>query len=62
MALNNFTLKEAIEICISLRDRIIRENAEKGLCLYEMYREPDALAKLINIAEKEQQKCEGKKE
>ena len=51
MALNDFTLQEAIEVCIALRDRLICENAQKGMSLYDLYREPDALAQIINIAE-----------
>ncbi len=51
MALNNFTKEKAIEVCIRLRDKLIEENCEKGLSRMEIYYEPDALAKLINIAE-----------
>lgn len=50
MALNNFNLQEAIEICIALRDKL---ELDMDLPIKERWREKDALSKIINIAEKE---------
>lgn len=47
MALNNFTDNEAIEICISLRDKLSMDDA---LPLKERWAEKDALAQVINLA------------
>ncbi len=49
MALNEFTIKEAIEVCIALRDKL---ELDMELPLQERWREKDALSKIINIAEK----------
>ena len=62
MALNEFTIKEAIEVCIVLRDKL---ELDMELPLQERWREKDALSKIINIAEKvesdrEPQECEDK--
>lgn len=48
MALNNFTDNEAIEICIALRDRL---ELDDELPLKERWRDKDALAQIINLAE-----------
>lgn len=50
MALNKFTDNEALAICREVRDRVIKDNTEKGLPLKELWREPDALAQVINLA------------
>lgn len=49
MALNSFTDEEAIEICILLRDKL---ELDFDLPLQMRWREKDALAHLINLAEK----------
>ena len=49
MALNNFTDNEAIEIAIALRDRL---ELNPELPWQERWREKDALAQVINLAEK----------
>ena len=48
MALNEFTLDEAIEICIAIRDKL---ELAPELSLEEAWREKDALAMLINFAD-----------
>lgn len=53
MALNNFTIDEAIEIGISIRDKL---EMDFDLPLQERWREKDALAFLINMAEKAKEK------
>ena len=53
MAMNDFTLKEAIEICVALRDKL---ELDFDLPLKERWREKDALAKVINAAAKETNK------
>lgn len=50
MALNNFTAEEAIEICIALRDKL---EFNMDLPLEERWREKDALAFVINLADKQ---------
>lgn len=50
MALNNFNLQEAIEICIALRDKL---ELDMDLPIKERWREKDALAKVINAAAEE---------
>lgn len=47
MALNDFTDNEAIEICISLRDKL---SMDYDLPLKERWAEKDALAHVINLA------------
>lgn len=54
MALNNFTIDEAIEIGISIRDKL---ELDFDLPLQERWREKDALALLINIAEKQREQA-----
>lgn len=48
MALNNFTDSEAIEVCIALRDKL---PFDENLSLKENWREKDALAQIIGLAE-----------
>lgn len=47
--LNNLTNDEALEICRKIRDRLELDNE---LPLQERWREKDALAQIINLAEK----------
>ena len=53
MALNSFTIDEAIDICTKVRDAL---EFDFDLPLKERWREKDALAFLINIAEKEKER------
>lgn len=53
MAINNFTNEEAIEICIQLRDRVLIQNSKERYPIKRLWLEPDALAKVINLAQKQ---------
>lgn len=49
--LNNLTINQSIEILISLRDKIIRENGKTDKSLEAKWLEPDALEQVINFVE-----------
>ena len=49
MALNNFTLEEAIDICIAVRDEL---ELDFDLPLQERWKKKDALGYVISFAEK----------
>lgn len=57
MALNKFENREALEIAISVRDKL---ELDCELELKERWKEKDALAQVINLAEKyvEEKECE----
>lgn len=58
MALNNFTDREAIERVIELRDRL---ELDDDLPIVERWADKDALAQVINLAEKALKYSEGDK-